>query len=166
MASNEARASFERSGIPMYPRAAGSSLSRIEWGLRLSGSRYFVNFELLKVAAWNLDGEAIDWGQGGEPARGDVPFEEGVAVLSGFVKWDGCTEVRFGPPGGDGQEHFCSAAKDAAELAIMWHWALRKAHELILSLDGHPDWEPVQEPPGSAYFESSRGGAPELGAKS
>jgi hypothetical protein len=151
----KAKADFERSGIPLRAISKTDSRPQIEWGLRLAGESHWVNFEIIGVASWNLDGSVAEWGRGGEPARGDVPFEKAEPVLSGFVKWDGCTEVRFGDRE-SGQEHFCSAAEDATEIGTVWQWALRKAHQMMLRLGGHPDWEPVGE--ALPYFEVERMG--------
>jgi hypothetical protein len=141
--TQKASRTFLRSGLPGRPRAGTDPRPQIEWGLKLSGSRYWVDFEIVRALAWSAEGETLGWFAEVDGCPSGVPFESAMPFLKGHVKWDGCTELGFGSD--DGRLHFCSAAADAAELAIVWQWALRKAHELMLELGGDVEWKPMPE---------------------
>ena len=65
---------------------------------------------------------------------------ESEAVLTGHVKWDGCSEF-------EGSNHVCHGANSYAELHAVIQFALEHAHDTMTKAGTDCSWQPIDAEP-------------------
>ncbi len=91
---------------------------------------HILNFRVFKVVAWDDAGKPIMYGGSHRPVES---MGEAEVFVDGFIKWDGCSNFEFGPPGI--MVHFCDR-EQAVGLGQLLGWLYDVAAETI------PSWSP------------------------
>jgi hypothetical protein len=92
------------------------------WALRLvSDGKHWCDWELFQQIAWEAGGTPLYRRKGATSSGDDVrSIDEAECEIDGFVKWDGCHEIRMDQP------HGCSP-KDMRDLLDAVAWATSEA---------------------------------------
>lgn len=105
----------------------GEGLAR--WLVVVAASYFWCDFAIYEATGWEIDNESPlfrpkDWRGTGD----ERPWSnDSESTVSGFVKWDGCTEF-------EASSHFCDGAESYARMYEAIQFTMRNAHSLMIEV--------------------------------